>query len=238
MKLTIDTSIMKDFFGIAETIVNEIRMHIEPDKVWYSIVDSGNIALIKSELPSSAFREFDVEPCNICIDLVKFKNVFQFKGSDITISSGNSPTQIRIESGGYDYMMTLLADATLKRDPNVLSLQMTGNVVIPGSVFLDAVRVCSLNDSKVRLNITNDSFIVSSKDTEEIVKTFKSDELLSISGNGNSMFSDDYMKDICSMASKTDIDISLSTDYPVILKYVFGNGIGNTVAMIAPRIEE
>jgi hypothetical protein len=77
MKLTAKTETFKEFIGIADGIqISELRVHVDEDKVWYNVVDTANVALAVVELPIGCFTEHSFQPCQMCIDLVKFKNVF------------------------------------------------------------------------------------------------------------------------------------------------------------------
>lgn len=236
MKLTIATSVLKEFFSIVETLATEIRLHIDSDKIWYRTVDTANVAMAYSELSSEAFSVYDIaEPVSICIDLTKFKNVFQMKGAEITIESVNE-SQIIIYCGGYDYKLALLNDATVKKDPNMPSLELPGEVVINGGIIGDILKIVGISSDKPRLVLESSGFRIYAKDIDEVGRTITPDEAISMSGNGNSMYSIDYLKEASRAWGNSEITIQLGNDFPIIVSYQITRG--KSMFLLAPRIEE
>jgi len=236
MKLTVSTSVLKEFFSIVETLTSELRLHIDSDKIWYRTTDTANVAMAYSELSSEAFSCYDIaEPISICIDLTKFKNVFQMKGAEITIESVNE-TQIIIYCGGYDYKLALLSDATVKKDPNMPQLDLPGEVVINGGIIGDILKIVGISSDKPRLVLEPSGFRIYAKDIDEVGRTISPGEAVKMSGTGNSMYSIDYLKEAARAWGNSEITIQIGNDFPIIVSYQITRG--KSMFLLAPRIQD
>lgn len=236
MKLTIATSVLKEFFSIVETLTSELRIHIDSDKIWYRTTDTANVAMAYSELSSDAFTVYDIaEPVSICIDLTKFKNVFQMKGAEITIESVNE-SQIIIYCGGYDYKLALLNDATVKKDPGMPQLELPGEVVINGGIIGDILKIVGISSDKPRFVLDTYGLRIFTKDIDEVGRTVTPDEAIKMSGTGNSMFSIDYLKEAARAWGNSEITIQLGNDFPIIVSYQITRG--KSMFLLAPRIQD
>lgn len=236
MKLTIATSVLKEFFSIVETLTTELRLHIDSDKIWYRTTDTANVAMAYSELSSEAFTVYDIgEPSSMCIDLTKFRNVFQMKGAEITIESVNE-AQIIIYCGGYDYKLALLNDATVKKDPGMPSLELPGEITINGGIIGDILKIVGISSDKPRLVLESSGFRIYAKDIDEVGRTIAPDEAIKMSGTGNSMFSIDYLKEAARAWGNSEITIQIGNDFPIIVSYQITRG--KSMFLLAPRIEE
>ncbi len=239
MKLTAKTEIIKEFIGIADGIsALELRIHIEENKIWYRVVDTANVAMAAVELPSDMFNEFSFEPSTFCLDLTKFKAVFGFGGKEISITRETlESNSITVEAGGYKSIQTLLHDGTVKKDPNMPALELPGRVELVGKEFASVINNISKVSDKIRFVVADNKFTIKTENEgqDNTEKELMSDELLHIGGNGNSMFSSDYLIGM-SRNLIGDIGINIGVDYPVTVEFEIGNG-GTAKYLLAPRVE-
>jgi len=241
MKLTAKTETFKEFIGIADGInALELRIHIEDDKVWYRVVDTGNVAMASVELPIDAFNEHTFTPQVFCIDVVKFKNVFGYGGKEIIINRESEESNvIVVESGGYKSSQTLLHETTVRKDPNMPALELPGVVEISGKELATAIKNISIEADKIKMIVADGVFTLESvnEGQDKTVKPFLSDELLHIEGEGNSLFSTDYLLSMSRNWSGSDVKVRLGIDHPVIVESRIAGGHGSSVFLLAPRIE-
>ncbi|MDD2281262.1 MAG: hypothetical protein PHS80_00015 [Methanothrix sp.] len=240
MKLTAKTEIIKEFIGIADGInVEELRVHVEEDKIWYLTVDTANVALALVEIPKDAFTEFDVIPSTFCLDMDKFKVIFGFGGKEISIIRDTvESNSIVVESGGYRSVQTLLHDGTVKKDPNMPGFELPGKVEMVGKDLASIITNISKISDKIRFVVADGKFTVKSEaeGQDNTEKVMHGDELLHIGGDGNSMFSADYLIGM-SRNFSGDIGISIGVDHPIILEFGVSGGRGTGKYLLAPRIE-
>ena len=241
MKLTAKTEIIKEFIGIADGInVEELRVHVEEDKIWYRTVDTANVALAVVEIPKDAFTEFEVEPSSFCLDLEKFKVIFGFGGKEISIIRETAESNsIVVESGGYRSVQTLLHDGTVKKDPNMPGFELPGKVDMVGKDLASIITNISKISDKIRFIVADGKFIVKTENDgqDNTEKVMLGDELLHIGGDGNSMFSSDYLIGMArSMGG--DITLNIGVDHPMVLEFGIAGGHGTAKYLLAPRIEQ
>jgi len=240
MKLVGKTETFKEFVGIADGInALELRIHIEEDKIWYRVVDTGNVAMAAVEIPIAAFNECSFTPQIFCMDVVKFKNVFGYGGKEISITrESEEANSITVESGGYKSVQTLLHDSTVKKDPNMPELNLDGIVEMPGKELSAAIKNISVESDKIRFIVKDHVFTLKSENDgqDNVERPFLSDELLNIVGFGNSLFSTDYL---ISMARNWggNVKMMIGTDFPIIVESTIAGGHGSSTFLLAPRIE-
>jgi hypothetical protein len=240
MKLTAKAEILKEFIGIADGImVTELRIHIEESEVRYLVVDTANVALASAVLPIDSFTEHTFEPCIICIDVTKFKNVFGYGGKEISITRESlESNMIILESGGYRSTQTLLHDGTVKKDPNMPALELPGIVELPEKEFSNIIKVLTTESDKIRMIIGDNKFKIKTENEgpDNNERELLEDEVLHIGGVGNSMFSKDYLIGMTRQLSG-DIKVNLGIDHPFIIDFKFAGGHGVGKYLLAPRIE-
>jgi len=240
MKLTAKTELIKEIVDIAEGIgALELRLHIETDKLWYRVVDSGNVAMASVEIPSDAFSEYSFEPSQICVDIKKLKNALGFGGKEISITRQSLESNaIIVECAGYKSTQTLLHDATVRKDPQMPALELPGSIDIIGKEFATIIKNISTESDKIRMVISNGVFSVESvnEGQDNVVKPLSTDELIGVSGEGNSLFSSDYL---ISMSRNLggDVNIGLGNDFPIIISFYVAGGHGKGKYLLAPRVE-
>jgi proliferating cell nuclear antigen len=240
MKLTAKTEIIKEFIGIADGIsALELRLHIEEDAVRFLCVDTANVALASAVLPIDAFTEHTFEPCIMCIDVTKFKACFGYGGKEISITRDTlESNMIVVESGGYRSTQTLLHDATVRKDPNMPALELPGIVELSEKEFSNIIKVISAESDKLRFIIADNKFKIKTENEgpDNTEKELLEDEVLHIGGDGNSMFSKDYLVGMIRQLSG-DINVHLGFDHPIVIDFKFAGGHGNAKYLLAPRIE-
>lgn len=241
MKLTAKTELIKEIVDIADGIgALELRLHIDADKLWYRVVDSGNVAMASVEIPAECFSEYSFEPSQICVDLKKLKNVFGFGGKEIVINRESLQSNaIVVECGGYKSTQTLLHDSTVRKDPNMPALELPGKVDMIGKEFAAIIKNISTESDKIRMVIADNVFGIETvnEGQDNVVKPLSADELINISGVANSLFSADYL---IGMARNWGVDISieLGNDFPIIVSFSIAGGHGTAKYLLAPRIEQ
>lgn len=241
MILSTSTKILKEFLGFADGIgLHELRIHIEENKIWYKSIDGGNVAMVFAEMPNTLFNEFSFEPGIMCIDVTKFETVFGFGGDTIRIIRENNDSNvITIETNGYQSVQTLLNCGTLKAEPKSPEFDLPGIVEMAGKEFVSTLKNLKLTgNDKIRFVIKDGIFTLATAGDgqDKTERKFHSDEVLSLEGEGNSLYSFDYLIDMTRNWGG-NVKINIGYDFPIIIDSQFAEGLGIAKFLLAPRIE-
>jgi proliferating cell nuclear antigen len=231
------------FCAVMSAMVQECRLKITKDGIITRAVDTANVALVQVILPNTSFKEFTIEPCEIGMDVQKWKGALGvMKPDDMVSIDAPKNGRVTISGGGYDYKINPLDCTTIRKDPNVPNFQLPCTLSISGKEFAEAVKALSIISDKVRLSIRGKTLELSAegdtdalkKEIEGVIPDGKKNEIEAVS-----LFSLDYMREITKgggMKGAETVTISLGIDHPVRLDFDIDGLEGAYV--IAPRISQ
>jgi len=240
--IKIEQKRLETFCAVMSAMVLECRLKINKDGITTRAVDTANVAMVQAILPNTSFREFTVDPCEVGMDVLKWKGALNVMKPDEIVSIEVPKTgRITISGGGYDYKINPLDCNTVRKDPNVPGFNLPCTLSVSGKEFAEAIKALSIISDKVRLSITGKTLELSAEgDTDALKKEIdgtmpdgKKNEIAAIS-----LFSLDYMRDMTKgpMKNAEIVTISLGIDHPVRFDFEV-EGTGASV-IIAPRIEQ
>ncbi|MBN1165613.1 MAG: DNA polymerase sliding clamp [Methanospirillaceae archaeon] len=241
---TINSETLRESIETISALVVECRVHFESDQVYVRAVDSANVAMVCLHLDRQAFIDLDVTPGEIGLDIARFKNIFSMlgKAEKVTLHLPDKENKIKVSFLGYQYAITLLEAATIKKDPNPPNIELPGKIVIKGSYLYSAIRAAAVVSDKVWFGISPQSkgfFMSAEGDSDHIRREFSSEELISVNdADVKSLFSIDYLKEMGKVLSNADeVTISLGDNHPIKFSFDIAGGAGHVEYLLAPRIE-
>ena len=144
--------------------------------------------------------------------------------------------------GSYKYSISLLDVNTVRKDPNLPSIQLPGKVVISGAALNNAIKAASVVSDKIAFGINPEKqtfYMEADGDTDHINLEIKSTDLKTfIPAEARSLFSLDYLKDMGRVMSRAEeVEIHIGKDHPVKFVFSIAGGEGKVEYLLAPRIE-
>ncbi|MBN2734698.1 MAG: DNA polymerase sliding clamp [Methanomicrobiaceae archaeon] len=244
LKATIDTEIFRETIDVIAAIVTECRMNINEEGFRIRAVDTANVAMISLELSQNAFSAYQSGENVIGIDINKMKNIVGMMGKDDALSLELPEDGYKLEMafGGYKYSIALLDVNTVRKDPNMPTIQLPGKVVISGAQLNNAIKAAALVSDKIAFGInpeTETFYMEADGDTDHINLEIKKSDLKSfVSTEARSLFSLDYLKDMGRVMSRAEeVEIQIGIDHPVKFAFNIADGNGRVEYLLAPRIE-
>ena len=244
LKATIDTEIFKETIDVIAAIVTECRLNISEEGFKTRAVDTANVAMISFELSSEGFASYTATEKDIGIDINKMKNIVGMMGKEDALSLELPEDAYKLEMafGGYKYSIALLDVNTVRKDPNMPTIQLPGKVVISGAQLNSAIKAAALVSDKIAFGINPEKgtfYMEADGDTDHINLEIKESDLISFtSTEARSLFSLDYLKDMGRVMSKADeVEIQIGIDHPVKFAFNIADGKGKVEYLLAPRIE-
>jgi proliferating cell nuclear antigen len=116
-------------------------------------------------------------------------------------------------------------------DPNTPSIQLPGQVTIPGSELYNVIKSASIVSDKIWfiLDPTKKEFVLYAEgDSDNIKRVFTTGEVIASNWEtAKSLFSIDYLKDMGKVISHADkVTIDLGIDHPVKFSFEIAGGNG------------
>ncbi len=244
LNATISADIFKDTVDALSALVTECRLHFSDTEVWARAVDTANVAMIILTLRKEAFSHYEATNGEIGLDIAKLKNTYSMMGKaqEINLKHAEGANKIDVTFEGYHYSIALLDTNTIKKDPNTPSIQLPGQVTIPGSELYNVIKSASIVSDKIWfiLDPTKKEFVLYAEgDSDNIKRVFTTGEVIASNWEtAKSLFSIDYLKDMGKVISHADkVTIDLGIDHPVKFSFEIAGGNGQVEYLLAPRIE-
>ncbi|MBQ4414666.1 MAG: DNA polymerase sliding clamp [Methanomicrobium sp.] len=244
LKAAIDTEVFKEAVEVVAAIVSECRLNISANGLAVRAVDTANVAMISLELGAPAFNTFAAGDSQIGLDISKLKNIVASinKADVLSLDLPDGAYKMELAYGGFKYSISLLDVNTVRKDPNLPSIQLPGKVVIAGAELNNAIKAASLVSDKIAFGINPDNetfYMEADGDTDHINLEIKAADLKTfIPAEARSLFSLDYLKDMGRVMSKAEeVEIFLGKDHPVKFVFTIAGGEGKVEYLLAPRIE-
>lgn len=244
LKATMSADIFRDMIDALSALVTECRLHFSEVELWVRAVDTANVAMIILTLKKEAFSHYESTTGEIGLDIAKLKNTYSMMGraTEISLEHPDGANKIEVKFEGYHYSITLLDPNTIKKDPNVPTIQLPGQVTISGTDLYNVIKSASIVSDKIWFSIEpeNKEFVLYAEgDSDNIRKSFSADEVIGCNWEAaKSLFSIDYLKDMGRVMGHAEkITIDLGSNHPVKFSFEIAGGIGQVEYLLAPRIE-
>jgi proliferating cell nuclear antigen len=248
LKCTINEKTLREFIDSISTITDECRIHINANEISTTAIDPANVALARVKLSKSGFIDYLATPSEMCISLNKIHNVLLNMHSDeYEVLFTESSKKLQIDGGGYTFKTTLIADASIKKDPTTdpTTIPLSTHLQIKGSDFSNSVRAVSAVSDKIAFKYNHESgifSIFSISETESVNRDLTKEKIVAIKKESSeSTFSLDYINKISKIIAKTEVlNIHMGKNMPIRLEFSVGslNDPINVIYVVAPRIEQ
>lgn len=241
MKNTIDIpgKTFKDFFKTISYVISECKLHINNGVLYVKAVDEANVMLIDisadlskgldAQARLSQEKEQDVV---FGVDVSQIHRLSKMIADTDLVTMSWKPVNdfyvISIETNNYSVKVLSVDMGSIRKEPNPPSVKITASFSVNLSVlgeFVDVIHEKArfvAKDGKVKIVAVFDKY-------SRVIKT-----LGPAKGEGNSLFSTDYIHDITRAFPKHTAKMEIGTDVPFII-CLTSNQI--TVKwMLAPRV--
>jgi len=240
-KAKIKSYYLKDFINIVSNVADEIKLNIQNNGWSVKVVDPAHVALLDVMLDKDAFVEYETDGMEIGIDVERFKKVAGSlkKDSDVDIEFRPKTNKLNIKNGNLTRRLTLL-DTTNIADIKLPNIDFTGTAVLGIDEFKQGVTAASSISDVLTIEMTKDSFrITSNDDLEEIDLTVSDKTLFGLSVNGSckTMYSTVYLSNFLKTVKTDVLTLKTGKDIPLMFELKTLNGFCNVNYLLAPRIE-
>ena len=241
------------FIQAVSKITDEIKLRIDPEKIWFRGMDSAHVSMIDFEIPKSYFSDYEVENeeiINILLEKVtKFlKGVKKNETIELTLDKEGGKLVVRIISGYTREFAVPLLDVGETSPLGLPKVEFPVMYRISASALQEALKNVKQISDKVKLIATMDELKIKGESdegyetaislkyggVEVIEREIKDESKLPATSTYNIDIMSGVVKELYRISDSvalsfgTDLPLKLSFDIPGELKFDF---------YLAPRIE-
>lgn len=238
------TEKIEEFIAVADTLVDESRIHLHDNMLRLAAADPANVALVEETFGAAGFESYDATGGNIGVDLERFADAVGMGDSDslVHLELDEENLDLHIEVDGMEYDLGLIDTGSIRDEPNIPQLDHVGTATITGKQLDRLVTACDLVSDHMRIGFDVDDAELYAKaegDTDDVYIGLDGEEDLldgEFEGACETLLSLDYMKDLKKPIGKDDeVDIGIGDGVPLQLKYEYADGQGVVKNLLAPR---
>lgn len=234
--------ILKTISRAITALVSECRMHFLSKGIHSRAVDPSNVAMVIVDVPKESLESYRLEEeKTIGLDMNRIFEISKsISAKDLVELSLINETNLRIKSGSLEYTLSLIDPSAIRKEPKIPELNLPAKIALNAGEFKKVTSAMEKISEHIILKSDKNSFTIEAKgDVEKMTFTMTAGELLEFNGGeARSMFSLDYLKEFCKVASAGDLlTIYLGTNYPGRFSFELVDGKVRVEFILAPRVE-
>ncbi|WP_080505318.1 DNA polymerase sliding clamp [Halorubrum aethiopicum] len=245
-----------EFFEQFDALAEEMKLHLDDDGLSGIVVDPANVGMCRNSLDRDALEHYDASGGVIGLNISRMLDILGMGDKDdlVELTLDTETRKLHIEVGGLSYTLALINPDSIRREPEIPDdLDLPATVTLHGEDLNRGIKAADMVSDHVRLRTgTSDDgkiacYIEAEGDTDDVDLELTHEDLVDVDaspGDGNSLYSLDYFKDINKPIPKdAEVTVELGEEFPVKLHYGHsemtedGDLAGDCTVMIAPRIQ-
>lgn len=245
-KATMKNGVLKDMVNTLSVVQNEVKINVSAEGLTATPVDYAQISMVNLVMYKNAFITFECTDglSNFGLDLDKVKEVIKIGSSDdiveMTLDEVNMKVLFKV--GKITRHMRAIDPAGC-RENKLPALEMNNKITVLASELQNGIKASGDINDHIKLVMDKDKFTYKCEsNTDGIDMELSCEDLVSyeISESGAvAKYPMDYFTDIVkAFPSDAELQISMDTDYPLIIESYLDDKQVFAKFLIAPRIEE
>jgi len=244
-----------DFFEQFDALADEMKLHLDDGGLFGIVVDPASVAMCRDALDREALEHYSATGGVIGLNLSRILDILGMGNSEdlVELELDTETRKLHIQVDGLSYTLALIDPDSIRKEPEIpddLDLPATMTVdfadlkrgITAADMVSDHIRFRTGLSEEGKLAV----YIEAEGDTDDVDLELTHEKLSAIDaepGDGDSLFSLDYLKDIKKPIPKdAEVRIELGEEFPI--KFHYGhtemdeNGAlaGDCTVMLAPRI--
>ncbi|WP_394343402.1 DNA polymerase sliding clamp [Haloarcula sp. Atlit-7R] len=241
---SIELSRLKSIFDAVTNLVDEAKFRIGEDRVAIRAVDPANVGMVDLDMSTRAFQSYQADPGVIGINLNRMVDVLSVGDSDDTVhlELDVATRKLTVTVDGLEYTLALIDPDSIRQEPNIPDLQLDTEIKMSSSVLNRGVTASDMVSDHMGLCYTQDgATIYANGDTDDVnldLTSVDGVESIKASGEGDSLFSLDYLKKFDRMVPKDEtVRMEIGDDFPIKMYFGVADSHAEVETLLAPRIK-
>ena len=244
--VTVAVDRLTRLLDVVSAVVEECRLHFEPDGLRVVATDPARVALTTVELDADGCVSYAGDGTTVGVDADRLAELVSVADDGpVTLALDPETLSLDVRLPGLSYTVAVIDPERVQEPParEELSFPYDAGCSLPAGEFDRLVRAVDLIGDYVRLGVDPDepAFTVDAEgDTDEVRLRYGPDDLPSLApGVADSLFSLNYLADVSRVVpNDATVDVRLGEECPVRFEYDFGDGHGTTETLVSPRLRK
>lgn len=241
----IEASRLQDTLDAVGVLVDEMRLHVEPEGIEIRAVDPANVAMIDLELAVQAFESYVGTGRTLGVNVERLQEFLGMADSDdlVKLEFDSDARRLNLEIDGLDATFALIDPDSIRQEPDIPELDLPVRATIEGRDLSRGVTAASMIDDHIELGADPEAdliYVNAQGDTDDIHLELDSDDYISLdaSEDASSLFGLDYVTDIEGpIPADAEVTLNLGSEFPVKIDVQIADGHASVLYMIAPRVQ-
>ena len=245
-----------DFFAQFDALADEMKLHLDDDGLFGSVVDPASVGMCRNSLDHEAFEHYDASGGVIGLNISRMLDILGMGSKDdlVELTLDEKTRKLHVQVDTLSYTLALIDPDSVRKEPEIpedLDLEATMTVdfadlkrgITAADMVSDHIRFRTGLSEAGKLAV----YIEAEGDTDDVDLELTHEKLVAIDaepGDGDSLFSLDYLKDIRKpIPNDAEVRIELGEEHPIKFHYGHtemgedGELAGDTTVLLAPRIQ-
>ncbi|ELZ39337.1 DNA polymerase sliding clamp [Halorubrum saccharovorum DSM 1137] len=244
-----------EFFEQFDAIADEMKLHLDDGGLFGIVVDPANVGMCRDSLDREALEHYSATGGVIGLNLSRILDILGMGNSEdlVELELDTETRKLHIQVDGLSYTLALIDPDSIRKEPEIpddLDLPATMTVdfadlkrgITAADMVSDHIRFRTGTSEEGKLAV----YVEAEGDTDDVDLELTHEKLVAIDaepGDGDSLFSLDYLKDIKKPIPKdAEVRIELGEEHPIKFHYghtEMGDGglAGDCTVMLAPRVQ-
>lgn len=243
-KAIVDAQILQETLDSVGVLVDECKIHLEPDGLAIRAVDPANVGMVDLELSEEAFESYEADGGLIGVNLGRLEDIAKMadSGQLVELELDEETGKLHISTDGLEYTLALIDPESIRQEPDLPDLDLPAQIVLEGRDIDRAVRAADMVSDHIALGVDDEAelfYVDAEGDTDDVHFELDRDALIDlVAGPARSLFSLDYLKDMNrALPNDGEVTMELGEEFPVKLHFQVAEGQGNVTYLLAPRIQ-
>ena len=246
VSVTVAVDRLTRLLDVVSAVVEECRLHFEPDGLRVVAADPAHVALTTVELDADGCVSYAGDGTTVGVDATRLAELLSVADDgQVTLALDPETLSLDVRLPGLSYTVAVIDPERVQEPParEELSFPYDAGCSLPAAELDRLVRAVDLIGDYVRLGVDPDepAFTVDADgDTDEVRLRYGPDDLPSLSpGVADSLFSLNYLADVSRVVpSDATVDLRLGEECPVRFEYDFADGHGSAETLVSPRLRK
>lgn len=242
---TTSKAALVDFVDPISRLTDECKVRFHENHLTITAVDPGNVGMAYTTLPEENLDQYAASIDVIGLNLDRFEDIISMAEGDetqVSLTLDQRTRKLTIVFDGLEYTMALIDPDSVRQEPDIPELDLSGEVVLEGRQFGRALTASEMVSDHVSLGINTQPDVFNVKadgDTDDVNVDLGREDLVDLSAaDVRSLFSLDYLTDMHKAIPKdAEVTLEIGDEFPVKIHYDYPETEVETTFMLAPRIQ-
>lgn len=230
--------------NILRSAADEAILRFGRDGIDASLVDPASVYMVRLEVNPPAFEHVgDGQfPAGVNLDALADYVSKADAEEPIKLDFDAETRRVNVAYGPFDRSFALIDPESIRREPDMPSLDLPNQMQLDGGLLSDVVKVSAMVSDHIEIVGDPDEEcvrVIADGDRDTNTATLTEElQTVDVREHASSILSMDYLKDIVKVMPKDAVvTVSWGEEFPVLFEWEYADGDASVTQTLAPRIQ-